>query len=368
MIVVIGSDTLRSDSVYTRMSSNGRYQISAIDSLGRMVLLKMFDFQGEALYPLFPLFPPNEFVRNSIEVIDYNGASWLNFSDPEGFINVTGYTEDDMSVSGSFGGPLQNTANSGETLTIDTAYFENVYPIVLNTEPGRADVFNGGRLTRNMEATAVLSAAQTLMIQSLEDPYGEGFMLWLNDASPTEVTRTFFAEGPLCYAVQGNTFEIPPIVIDSASQTVSGELRIPLSDVYLYFNQVPVEFPNFPIESDQLNLYYNNEVIPFEDYDIISSSGTLDKSVTFSAWSTSGAYLEGTLENEWDGNLFSCSYLFFSGSLSLYENENSSVPLATFQGLANLTATILPQTLAEMGFTGDEAELSGINLEVTFVE
>jgi len=115
-------------------------------------------------------------------------------------------------------------------------------------------------------------------------------------------------------------------------------------------------------------LYYNDEVIPFEDYDIISSSGTPDQSVTFSAWSTSGAYLEGTLENEWDGNLFSCSSLFFSGSLSLYENENSSLPIATFQGFANLTATILPQTLAEMGFTSDEAELSGINLEVTFVE
>lgn len=367
LVVVVGGDTLRTDSVYTRISAAGRTQITGVDSLGRHLVLKMYNFQGEALYPTVLENPVNAVLRNSIQLIDYDGASWLNFADPDGFINVTDYSEETLSVSGSFVGTLQNTDGSGETLTIDTAYFENVMPVVLNTAPGKADVFKGAKLIRNMETTAVLSATHHLQIQTVEDPYGEGFYLWVNDATPTSVTVVFFAEGAVCYPID-DYFDVLPLEVDYTTQTVSGELRNPFSDTYIYLNEVPVEFPEFPVPSAQLNLHYNGTVTTFEEYSIESTTGTSNQVVTFSAWSSSGAYLEGALTNDWFENPWTCGDLYFTGSMNLYENENTSVPLATFQGFGNLTQRGLPESLAEMGFTSDEAELGGVDLEVSYVE
>jgi hypothetical protein len=368
LVVVVGGDTLRTDSVYTKTSATGGYQMTGVDSLGRHVVLKIFRLQGEALYPTVFGTTSNEFLRNSIELIDYDGAAWSTLSDPEGFINVTDYSVETQTISGQFAGTLQNTDGLGEALTIDTAYFENVRPMVLNTESGKADLFKKGKLTRGWETTAVLSASHHLRMESVEDPYGEGFYLTVNDATPTSVTTVFFLEGQFCYPIE-HYYNIEfPLEVDYANQTVSGEIRDPFSDEYIYFNQVSVTFPDFPIPSGQLNLSYNGTVTTFEEYSIESTSGTITQVVNFSAWSSSGAYLEGTLSNDWWAEPWTCNSLFFEGSISLFENENSPTPLATFQGFGNLTQLSSPDSLAEMGFTSDEAELGGVDLEVVFVE
>jgi len=371
MTVVIGGDTIQTDSVYTRRTAIGGYQIAGVDAEGRMILLDIFEFDGEAYY-VTDIFtpPPSLAILNSIEIRDYDGASYHAIAyGGSGFINVTDYDGAEESVTGSFGGELVNIEDAGQSLLIDTAWFEQVTPLILETVPGKADFFHDGELMRDVEVTAFIEAHHIFSILTEENATTEGFFVLVNNPNPDESTIASFVEGPTCYAVSNQAPQNISIAIDSIAETASGYLKHGLFDTYIYFNEVPIELPDFPIESDKLNLKYDNELITFEEYSIETFNPTLSNQlVEVKGWSSSGHYVELGMENDWNGETWQCGYTIFSASLSLFENENAVTPLLTTFGSGNLTSRYDSGETAEVGFVSDEAELSGINLEVNWVE